>query len=149
MKSGFTIVEKSIVLVPDFEKVVHKPDEQVTLRGQSNSTLQNYIRRIALFVLRFGILPGYIDLDEINEQNELSLFYKTVQQTYKIKWVIQVQFVAEEKHNIKTVIKRKQPPKTNLERFARLTGVNPCLCRVCKTGRIVTIRELTLIQSPA
>ena len=60
-KSGFTIVEQAIVLVPDFEKVVRKLDQQVTLRGQSKSTLQNYIRRIALFVLRFEKLPEQID----------------------------------------------------------------------------------------
>ena len=66
-KSGFTIVEQAIVLVPDFEKVVRRLDQQVTLRGQSKSTLQNYIRRIALFVLRFEKLPEQIDPDEINE----------------------------------------------------------------------------------
>jgi hypothetical protein len=64
-KPGFTIVEQAIVLVPDFEKVGHKPDQQDTLRGQSISTLKNYIRRNALFVLRFGILPGQIDPDEM------------------------------------------------------------------------------------
>jgi len=62
---------------------------------------------------------------------------------------LELQFVAEEKHSIETVIKRKQPPETNMERFTRLTGVNPCLCPVCKTGRMVTIRELPRIRSPA
>lgn len=66
-KSGFTIVEQAIVLVPEFEKVVHKLEQQVTLRGQSKSTLNNYIRRIALFVINFGKLPEQIDPDEINE----------------------------------------------------------------------------------
>jgi site-specific recombinase XerD len=66
-KSGFTIVEQAIVLVPEFEKVVRKLEQQVALRGQSKSTLQNYIRRIALFVVRFGKLPEQIDPDEINE----------------------------------------------------------------------------------
>ena len=66
-KSGFTIVEQAIVLVPEFEKVVHKLEQQVTLRGQSKSTLNNYIRRIALFVINFGKLPEEIDPDEINE----------------------------------------------------------------------------------
>jgi integrase/recombinase XerD len=66
-KSGFTIVEQAIVLVPEFEKVVRKLDQQVTLRGQSKSTLQNYIRRIALFVVHFGKLPQQIDPEEINE----------------------------------------------------------------------------------
>ncbi len=39
-KSGFTIVEQAIVLVPEFEKVVQKLEQQVALRGQSISTLQ-------------------------------------------------------------------------------------------------------------
>lgn len=47
-KSGFTMVEQAVVLVPEFEKVVRKLEQQVTLRGQSGSTLNNYIRRIAL-----------------------------------------------------------------------------------------------------
>ena len=66
-KSGFTIVEQAIVLVPEFENVVRKLEQQVTLRGQSKSTLNNYIRRIALFVIHFGRLPQEIDSDEINE----------------------------------------------------------------------------------
>jgi integrase/recombinase XerD len=55
------------VLVPEFEKVVYKLEQQVTLRGQSKSTLNNYIRRIALFVVHFSQLPEQIDPDEINE----------------------------------------------------------------------------------
>jgi site-specific recombinase XerD len=55
------------VLVPEFDNVVRKLDQQVTLRGQSKSTLNNYIRRIALFVIRFGELPEQIDPEEINE----------------------------------------------------------------------------------
>ena len=66
-KSGLTIVEQAILLVPEFEKVVHKLDQQVTLRGQSKSTLNNYIRRIALFVIHFCKLPQEADADEINE----------------------------------------------------------------------------------
>ncbi|RXF57200.1 integrase, partial [Enterococcus faecalis] len=55
------------MLVPEFEHVVRKLEQQVTLRGQSKSTLQNYIRRIALFVVHFGKLPELIDPEEINE----------------------------------------------------------------------------------
>jgi len=66
-KPGFTIVEQATVLVPEFEKVVCKLEQQVTLRGQSKSTLNNYIRRIALFVVRFEKLPELVDADEINE----------------------------------------------------------------------------------
>ena len=66
-KSGFTIVEQAIELVPEFSNVVRKLEQQVTLRGQSMSTLKNYIRRITLFVIRFGKLPENIDPEEINE----------------------------------------------------------------------------------
>ena len=66
-KSGFTIVEQAIALVSEFENVVRKMEQQVTLRGQSKSTLNNYIRRIALCVLHFGKLPEQIDPEEINE----------------------------------------------------------------------------------
>ena len=66
-KSGFTIVERAIIAVPGFENVVKKLEQQVILRGQSNSTLQNYIRRIALFVLHFEKLPEQLDEDQINE----------------------------------------------------------------------------------
>ena len=66
-KSGFTMVEQAIMLVPEFEKVVRKLEQQVALRGQSKSTLNNYIRRIALFTLHFSKLPEQIDPEEINE----------------------------------------------------------------------------------
>ena len=66
-KSGFTIVEQAIIAVPGFENVVKKLEQQVILRGQTNSTLQNYIRRIALFVLHFEKLPEQLDEDQINE----------------------------------------------------------------------------------
>lgn len=65
-KSGFTIVEQAIALVPEFEKVTKRMEEQVVLRGQSISTLSNYIRRIAAFVVHFGKLPEQIEPDEIN-----------------------------------------------------------------------------------
>jgi len=44
-----------------------KGSNQVELRGQSQSTLNNYIRRIALFVIHFNRLPEKITEDEINE----------------------------------------------------------------------------------
>jgi site-specific recombinase XerD len=66
-KTGLTIVERAVNEVPGFETVTKKLELQVTLRGQSKSTLQNYIRRIALIALHFGRLPEQIDEDEINE----------------------------------------------------------------------------------
>ena len=44
-----------------------KLPSQVTLRGQSKSTLDNYTRRLALFVLHFNRLPEQVSEDEINE----------------------------------------------------------------------------------
>ena len=66
-KTSITIVERAIHAVPGFKKVVSKLEQQVTLRGQSKSTLNNYIRRIALFVIHFQDLPENISEDEINE----------------------------------------------------------------------------------
>ena len=67
-KTGFTIVERAIIAIPGFEAVVKKLELQVTLRGQSMSTLNNYIRRIALFCLHFGRLPEQIEEDVINRR---------------------------------------------------------------------------------
>ena len=63
----FTITERAIAMVPEFAGVVTKLSQQVTLRGQSESTLNNYVRRIAQFVLHFNRLPEQISEDEINE----------------------------------------------------------------------------------
>ncbi|MEN6453848.1 MAG: IS91 family transposase [Prolixibacteraceae bacterium] len=68
---------------------------------------------------------------------------------HTVKRNLKLQFVSQQKPDMDTVIKRQKPPETNVERFARLTGINPCLCPVCKTGRMVTIRELPRIRSPA
>ena len=62
---------------------------------------------------------------------------------------LDLQFVPEKKPDIDEIVKSQQPPETNLQRFTRLTGVNPCLCPVCKTGRMFAIRELPRIRSPA
>lgn len=62
-----TLVEKAIQAVPGFDLVFKKLSQQVTLRGQSQSTLNNYIRRIAIISLHFGKLPEQILDDEINE----------------------------------------------------------------------------------
>jgi len=66
-KTSLNIVERAIIAVPDFEEVAKKLEQQVVLRGQSMSTLKNYIRRIALVSLHFKRLPHEISEDEINE----------------------------------------------------------------------------------
>ena len=62
---------------------------------------------------------------------------------------LELQFAQDEKLDIDTLIKQKKPPETNQQRFERLTGVNPCQCPVCKTGRMIAVRELPRIRSPA
>lgn len=59
-----------------------------------------------------------------------------------------LQFAPDEKPDIDTLIKKKQTPETNLQRFERLTGIDLCKCPVCKTGRMVVVRELPKIRSP-
>ncbi len=67
---------------------------------------------------------------------------------HTVKRNLELRFVPEEKPDIEAIIKQQQPSETNVERFERLTGVNPCLCPVCKTGRMVVVRELPRIRSP-
>jgi hypothetical protein len=59
-----------------------------------------------------------------------------------------LQFIPEEKPDIEATVKKQKDPETNLERLKRLTGINPCLCPVCKTGHMVIVRELPRIRSP-
>ena len=68
---------------------------------------------------------------------------------HTVKRNLELQFVPEEKPDIEAIIKQQKPPETNVERFERLTGVNPCLCPVCKTGKMLVIKELPRIRSPA
>ena len=62
-----TLVENAIATVEGFDRVYTRLQQQVILKGQSKSTLENYIRRIAVFSLHFGRLPEVISDDEIQE----------------------------------------------------------------------------------
>jgi site-specific recombinase XerD len=66
-KSEFTILERAMQTVKGFDKVYHKMQQQTILGGRSQSTLENYIRRIALVCLEFNRLPEDISEEEINE----------------------------------------------------------------------------------
>jgi len=68
---------------------------------------------------------------------------------HTVKRNLELQFVPEEKPDIDAIIKQQQSSETNVERFERLTGVKPCLCPVCKTGKMIAIRVLPRIRSPA
>ena len=62
-----TLVQKAITAIDGFDVVFKKLNQQVTLRGQSKSTLNNYIRCIAKVSLHFDRMPELISDDEINE----------------------------------------------------------------------------------
>ena len=66
-KKRLTIVEQALETINGFESVYKKLHQQVILRGQSLSTFENYIRRIAQVSLHFGKLPELVSDDEINE----------------------------------------------------------------------------------
>lgn len=66
-KSGQTIVEQATETIEGFATACKLLNQQVTLRGQSHSTLDNYIRRIAQISLHFGRLPEQVIDEEINE----------------------------------------------------------------------------------
>jgi hypothetical protein len=51
--------------------------------------------------------------------------------------------------HINAVANDVQPAETTPQRIERLTGFNPCLCQVCKSGRMIVIRKLPRIRSPA
>ena len=66
-KSEFTTVERAIQTVDGFQKVFNTLQQQTILRGQSQSTLDNYIRQIALISLEFNKLPENLPEEDINE----------------------------------------------------------------------------------
>jgi len=77
---------------------------------------------------------------------------------HTLKRNLSLRFVPEEKPDIEALEKRlieklrlkgdAAPIENPMERLERLTGIKPCRCPVCKTGRMVTIRTLPRIRSP-
>jgi integrase/recombinase XerD len=66
-KGEFTTLQRAIQTVDGFSHVFETLRQQTALRGQSESTLYNYIHRVALVSLHFNRLPEDISDDEINE----------------------------------------------------------------------------------
>lgn len=62
-----TLVDQAILTIPGFDNVYKTIYQQVTLKGQSQSTLDNYIRRVAGVCMHFKCLPEQITDDELNE----------------------------------------------------------------------------------
>lgn len=67
---------------------------------------------------------------------------------HTVKRNLSLQFVPETSPDIDSLMKRKEPPESKLQRFQRLTGIDPCRCPVCKKGTMKTVRELPRIRSP-
>jgi hypothetical protein len=57
-------------------------------------------------------------------------------------------FITEKKSDIDATIKQQKPHGTNVDRFEKLTGFNPCIRPVCKTGLMVIVMELPWIRTP-
>lgn len=62
---------------------------------------------------------------------------------------LKLKFVNEVKPDLQKLIQANKEPETRHQRIERLTGINPCLCPICKTGRMVVVRELPRIRSPS
>ena len=123
------------------QRIISLADDKVTFRAkdyrdnarQKPVTLQavEFLRRFSMHILprRFVKIRYY------------GIYNHTLKRN------LQLQFVADNK-TIDTHIKKQQPAETNLQRFERLTGVNPCLCPVCKKGKMIRVRQLPRIRSP-
>lgn len=61
---------------------------------------------------------------------------------------LKLQFVPEEKPDIDQ-LQKEAIEETTIERIKRLTGIDVGLCPVCKKGRMIVIREMPRIRSPA
>jgi len=62
-----SIITKAIETIDGFDKVYKLLHQHTILQGKSQSTFENYIRRITRISLHFNKLPEYISDDEINE----------------------------------------------------------------------------------
>jgi len=66
-KGEFTTLQHAIQTIDGFSHVYETLRQQTALRGQSESTLYNYIHRVAQVSLHFNRLPEDISDEEINE----------------------------------------------------------------------------------
>jgi len=72
-RSEFTTLERAIQTVDGFSHVFTTLRQQTALRGQNESTLYNYMHRIALESLHFKRLPENILDEELKESSEFDL----------------------------------------------------------------------------
>ena len=67
---------------------------------------------------------------------------------HTVKRNLDLRFRVEDKPGSNTQTKSGKIVESTIERFERLTGINPCRCPVCKTGRMLILRKLPPIRSP-
>ncbi len=125
------------------QRILNITDEKVTFTAKDyrdRAVKKPIVMDGVEFLRRFTmhILPG-----RFVKIRRFGIYNHTFIRNHKL------QFVLQEKSCIEAIIKKQKGPETNQERFKRLTGVDPCLCPVCKTGRMVIIRELPRIRSPS
>ena len=96
------------------------------LKELAPTATREFIRRFTLHILpkRFVKIRRYRIYNHTTRRN------------------LSLQFVTEEKPGIDTLTKREHPVETSLQKFVRLTGIDPCICPACKTGRMVIVRIL-------
>lgn len=116
--------DKVTFIAKDYrDKAVKKP---VTLEGVE------FLRRFTLHILPIRFV----------KIRYFGIYNHTVKKKLKL------QFVADKKPDIESLIKDIEPAESRLQRFERLTGYDPCQCPVCKKGKMVVLRELPRIRSP-
>jgi hypothetical protein len=125
------------------QRILNITDEKVTFTAKDyrdRAVKKPIVMDGVEFLRRFTmhILPG-----RFVKIRRFGIYNHTFIRNHKL------QFVPQEKPCIAAIIKKQKGPETNLERFKRLTGVDPCLCPRCKTGRMVIVRELPRIRSPS
>ena len=123
------------------QRILHVGDGKVTFiaRDYRDNAIQKPITLDAVeFLRRFAlhILPRrFVKIRRFGIYN------------HTLKRSLSLQFTQSDK-TIEATIKKLQAPETNLQRFERLTGIDPCLCPVCKKGRMVVVKSLPRIRSP-
>lgn len=68
---------------------------------------------------------------------------------HTLKRNLDLKFTKPPRIEFNAVANDVQTAETTLQRIERLTGFNPCLCTICKSGRMIILRELPRIRSPA
>lgn len=66
-KSESSVIGRALARVAGFDRVYRSMSQQIVLRGQTKSTFENYIHRIAQVSLHFNCLPQDISEEALND----------------------------------------------------------------------------------